>query len=942
MRRNLICYCLFVLTLMAVLPAGAEQSQRQYTPEHPLIYEGAQDLWPYSFLSDNGTPEGYNIDLIKLVLGKLNIPYIIKMKPRLAAFADLKSGASDLMIGLTAGFHQEYGHYGESTVTLFTQSILSPKRKPTLVRNFQDLAHHKVYVNDSSLCHHLMRDYGWDGNAIPVKNPAETIKQMSTHEEGEMVWNTLTLKWLLRKYQISNLQVTPVNMPHGEYRFMSNDQHLLHLVDSVFIELSSSDKLLPLQNKWFYPDRKVEQTPAWVWSVGIGVALVLLLAIGYYVYYQLRTVRINRANTLQNQQLSLILETGDVRLWTYHVATRLFAWRNGKGQVAYTYDRESFARRYPTADADRLLHVVDQMAAAPLKKGEPDPEVTLNLKARDTEDGDAELRDIVVTISVLRRDSAGVPAELIGTKIDVTERRHQQQLSDERAMRYLAVFNTPLVGILFFNRDRILVNLNKRACEMFVCDADEIVRANVHLDYILDIDDLSPVDIDGFYATQFVDIDRMPAASRRVPAIRRTGVLCNEFRLMTVYDDDRQVLGYFAICRDVSHIRTSLMFQTEIALSVSEQQQLLERLETHIDNVIHGSDVRLVSYSPADHMLRVYRSANDPQYALTQTRCMTLVADSSKKAVMHMLDRMDSRTARSVQLDVLTTLRTPERRPLFLQFCLMPMYDKHDVVVEYLGLCRDLSECHDLQDAIAVQTAKVQEVEDTKNSFVKNTLGEIRRPLATLTADINRLDAGTPSDASAQVNKNILSTADRLLHFINNVLFLSRLEAHMVDIVPQPVNYAQIFGGQCVEGWELYHNSQTNYIVENPYEQLIVDVDAQNLGHVVRQLTANAAQHTSSGTVRARCEYIGHRLILSIDDTGEGMSPDAVKEQMQATAGAALTAKGLGLAICRELVSQMGGTIELSSEEHVGTTVYVTIPCQATAIKRQRNNEAAT
>ena len=142
---------------------------QRYTAENPLIYEGAQDLWPYSFLNENGEPDGFNIDLIRLILNRMNIPYKIVMKPRLKAFQDLKEGKSDLMIGLTAGFHEEFSHYSQNAVTLFTQSILSPKDKPTEVHDFRDLATHRVIVNDSSLCHHLMIDYGWGDNAIPSK-----------------------------------------------------------------------------------------------------------------------------------------------------------------------------------------------------------------------------------------------------------------------------------------------------------------------------------------------------------------------------------------------------------------------------------------------------------------------------------------------------------------------------------------------------------------------------------------------------------------------------------------------------------------------------------------------------------------------------------------------------------------------------------------------------
>ena len=108
-----------------------------------------------------------------------------------------------------------------------------------------------------------------------------------------------------------------------------------------------------------------------------------------------------------------------------------------------------------------------------------------------------------------------------------------------------------------------------------------------------------------------------------------------------------------------------------------------------------------------------------------------------------------------------------------------------------------------------------------------------------------------------------------------------------------------------------------------------------NIGHAIRQVTANAAQHTESGVVRARYEYIGRRLIITVDDTGEGMPADMLAH-INDTTGSASNTKGLGLAICHELVSQMGGTLEISSEEGSGTTVYMTIPCQATVIKRRK------
>lgn len=196
-------FTLSILTLSSLsLAAQADSTtlqtpqHREYTEAHPLVYEDVWDLWPYAYLNDNGEPEGYNIDLIRLMMDELNIPYVIRLRPAEEAFHDLKSGRSDLMLGLAVGFHDEYGSYSKHAVTLFTQSVVTPKSKPIEIKAFRDLGKPgvSVIVSDSSLCHHLMIDYGWQANARPVKDIREVIQLVSAREEGQIVYNTLTLK----------------------------------------------------------------------------------------------------------------------------------------------------------------------------------------------------------------------------------------------------------------------------------------------------------------------------------------------------------------------------------------------------------------------------------------------------------------------------------------------------------------------------------------------------------------------------------------------------------------------------------------------------------------------------------------------------------------------------------------------------------------------------
>ena len=267
---------------------------------------------------------------------------------------------------------------------------------------------------------------------------------------------------------------------------------------------------------------------------------------------------------------------------------------------------------------------------------------------------------------------------------------------------------------------------------------------------------------------------------------------------------------------------------------------------------------------------------------------------------------------------------------------LKPVFDKNGQVQDYVGFVMDVSLLSHIESKMAVETAKVMEVEATKNSFVKNMVQEIRTPMNTVAEHVAQLQEDKPGPDEQEQVKVIVENSQYLLHLIDNILYLSRLQAHMVEFNNQPRDYATLFETQCAAGWERFQNANTRYVVENPYEQLVVDIDAENLGQAIVQLTANAAEHTHGGFVKTRCDYIGRRLMIVIDDTGEGIQPDMLERINRLDSGFIPETRGLGLAICKELISQMGGNVEVYSEVGSGTTVYLSIPCHASVIKRKK------
>ena len=575
------------------------------------------------------------------------------------------------MLGLAQGFHDEFGMYSKNAVTLFTQSVVTPMNKPVEIKAFRDLGKPglKVIVNDSSLCHHLMIDYGWGANALPDKDIGEAIQRVSAKGEGQIVWNTLSLKWLINRYHIDDLELTPVNMPHGEYKFMSNNQQLLDKLDEAYTRLYTNDKIQPLQDKWFYPERQNMDEPTGMWYLLGGGLLLLVFMVVYVISYRIQDRKIRLENIKRNNRLALILQTSQVHIWTYDIKTNQFSWHNDNGQVAYTYSIEEFSQRYSREDFVSLKSALEKLAETrKTDEEEEEKEIELNLRAKDLETipageqslgmgGDTNDRDYHIVLSVLSRDKNGNPSVIIGTKKDVTEEQQLKRLDEERTLRYWSIFYTPILGIILFNKDGRLVNINPKACDIFGCNDEETIEEgiDIHSMFNIDIQDLE--DMDGYQATQTVSDD-----------------MITEFRLMTIHDDAGEMLGVFAFCRDITMSVSSKDQEKEVQKKIDALHDEQRQYDEILNATISDTDIRQVTYSPDSHTLTIYRGTDTIQHALTQTRCMTLVDEQSQRQAMRLLSNMDGYEDKVIEYNIRTTLRSKEGRPLILYFRLEPCH----------------------------------------------------------------------------------------------------------------------------------------------------------------------------------------------------------------------------------------------------------------------------
>ena len=921
----LILSLLHLSTVSAAPPTEAKDSLKVFTEGHPLVYEDAWDLWPYVFLNENGEPDGYNIDLLKMIFKRLDIPYIIKLKPTLEAQADLKSGKSDLMLRMDASFSRGNSLYSNSIVQLFTHSVVSPRSMNETLRTGKDLKGHKVIVHEGSFSHHMIMDEGWATDIIPYDDMKEAIQKLRTDEQGVIIWNTMSLKWLMRKYKTDNLTINPIDIPAGEYKFMSKNRHLLDQIDSVYTELRADDQLESIRNKWFYPEHGDTGIPAWVWNLAVLLAALAAAFLVYYTYYRFRERQMTREVRKSNERLSLVLSTSKIGLWIYHTASQTIEFIDEFGKTQKTLHLQDLTDRYDQDDFNRLREAIIDIISQRKESA------NIVMKIRERKISHHEERDYSLDIGVLRRDRSGKPIDILGTRVDITSERTRQSRIQDNMMRYQAIFNTAMIDMVVYDAHGFIIDINDKAIHGLQTSRETLRSEHISLQQVLGMDDINLDTFETMHITQIFT----PGDSRALARHLQRPLMYYELKLVPVRDSQGRLLNIFGTGRDVTEVAMSYR---QIKKNASELQQSNDEVNTYIRNidyVMSVGGIRMARYNPETHMLAIYRDSSHIEFTLTQTRALGFADDSSRRRALSIINSMDSLADRPIHADIKTILRKRGGGGrLHLQMHFIPVHDGQGQLKEYFGMCRDISDLKNIEEKLAAETLRAQEVEVLKNAFLHNMSFEIRTPLNTVVGFAELFQMEHSQEDEMVFIQEIKNNSSKLLKLINDILFLSRLDAEMIEFKTHSTDFTSMINQQCEAVWGNSAKAGVDYIVSSPFRRLVLDIDSTNVGIIIDKIVTNAVQYTDKGTVNVRYDYLGDNLIVSVEDTGRGIPQSSLNSIFERFVTTANDGAGLGLSICYELIRRFNGTVNIKSDEGKGTSVWFSIPCQALEIER--------
>jgi signal transduction histidine kinase/DNA-binding response OmpR family regulator len=238
---------------------------------------------------------------------------------------------------------------------------------------------------------------------------------------------------------------------------------------------------------------------------------------------------------------------------------------------------------------------------------------------------------------------------------------------------------------------------------------------------------------------------------------------------------------------------------------------------------------------------------------------------------------------------------------------------------------------------IESQTKELQRLYDDKNRFFANIAHELRTPLTLIAGPIAHVIKTTQLPTITQKSLNIANrNVTYLKQLVNQILDLSKKEVDELSLQVSVFDFSDMLQ-TVVEDFQPFAQYQKiNFQTPNNIEKTIpLTTDGEKLFIVLKNLLSNAFKYTNSGgQVMLNYVEIGGTLQISIQDTGKGILEKDLEHVFKpyfqtSNINAPIEGgTGIGLAICKEYIEQLQGSIQVNSELGKGSIFMIQFPKQ--------------
>ena len=882
---------------------------RDYTNENPLIIVSDWEFPPYEFRNDHGDPDGYNVEVLNLILDKLNIPHKFVMMEWYKCTEAFDNHEADLIHALKFKYEGPEFEYTRNMITYYNIRAIRLRSTRPLRRISQLTAEDTLTLKKN--------DYV-DLKVSAMKNkeftteyhaPREALMGIRSGKYKYYMWGEQPLKMKVKELGLEGIEFDETDMPAGELRIVGYDKELIHAIDDMFARLEQSGDIQKLHDKWFYPEN--------VHNDASPMALILLIAIiiaGIVIllFSHMMRIRVKKAvekSIDMNQLMTEALRSGKYYVIEYDIQTQRLKNNYGDMLPKEGLSHDEFMKRLPDTEKVKFNEAMRLMS-----QGEKDLGYLKRRYNRGTEK-EPDWRWIEGHAVVENED--GKPRYVITSFRDYTHEIVEERINEEIASKYQSMFSNGLIAMSFYAKDGTLIYVNKRMGELceFDKDGEEFFRQMNLFDVALVKGQYQKGDKESFHVCQ-----RM-----FYPEIGIFKYI--EIKVHPTFDDEGELQFYVVTARDMTAERRLYLEQAKHDKELKKATKDIQFYEKQLGYLLENSKMFLWTFDLKEGLIHFSYSGRRSDYTKTLDVFFGGATDEfresafkeAKEAIAH---------AKPYNKIVHFKYTMINPGPVWYVISGIPKFDENGNLSHYFGVARNIDNLMEAQQKLKDETIRAKESGKMKAAFLANMTHEIRTPLNAIVGFSDLLPVVESHEDRMEFIRIIRNNCDMLMRLINDILEASNV-GQSLAIKPEEVDFAKVFDDICQTLAQRVDQAGVQFIKDNPYDSFMATLDKGRIQQVLTNFTTNAIKYTHQGHIKLGYREQEDGIYFYCEDTGAGIpkdKQDAVFERF-VKLNDYVQGTGLGLSICKAIAERCNGKIGVTSEgEGHGSTFWMWTP----------------
>ncbi|MCR4918903.1 MAG: transporter substrate-binding domain-containing protein [Prevotella sp.] len=915
MKHKHLSILLMLLTATVGLQAH-ESLKERYNEERPVIVVCDWDRPPYEYIGDDGQQAGSNIDVLKAIMGELDIPVHFVMKDWGAALNTFRRGEADIILADDRRFAGSDCYISQNVVNYNHICIATYKDSIGNITIDQLNQKGTVLKTGEYSVNYFSTDSTRQQRKIEFQTPKVALLGLATGDYKYFIWGEQQLKWKIKELHLKDIVINKSEMPISEVHIIGHDSLLIDIIDDKYSRLKQSGELAAMKDKWLHPGQTLKRYAPIVATV-FFVALMATLV--FYLLSRVAKAHIKRTTkdiTMLNTMMLKALHMGNYDVMVYNIARKRV--ENVYGHILPDKGMaiSEFINRVHPDQQKEFIEKLDGLLKGRNRRfdlnkrwnqGTDDKPHWLNFQGH----------------AILETNAQGKPAYVINAIYDVTHEQEEHKAAREIGYKYKALSNAPLVAMSFYDKKGNLISVN------------DSMRNQIGLT------EKTP-QVGRFWKSQnLFDIEGVRGIF--TPQRREAMFYCQhlsypdfnidkyiESYIYPLFNEDSEIANYLVgfinltseqkrdrRCHELEHEHEMLSEKISeqkwlLRYALCKTKRLLLRIDADGQTVTFFRSPGFREYThPLDSLMDIIDQRD--REALRQQIHNSMAGGNTQTLTIHVNPHAGCHHAAVYSLTMQTAIND----------------EQHEAGL--VGILTDISMLSEVSLQLEKTTQLANDSLLMKSGFMASMTHELRTPLNAIVGFTDVLDALGDAPERSEFVHIIRNNGDMLQRLIRDIIEASVLrDEGTIDIHPMEVDFAQAFEEICTTLAQRIENPQVAFVKDNPYKSLLLTLDLERVIQILTNFMTNAVKFTQQGHIKVGYRYNAPDLYLYCEDTGLGIPKDQqeriferfvkLNEYVQGT--------GMGLSISKAIAKRCGGSIGVESEgSGCGATFWCKLPC---------------